>query len=252
MSLNRLMLRIATVSALSNFNAAPWPTIAGPHIFDSKIEPIEDFALDAAYPICVVYTDYDKNGPWHHTFAETKAEDRTCTITIEILVAQISEHEDGYAISSPITDSELEMSLDIFERQIWDALRADNPAAECFRRIAFKVEDTISRRGTTTDGGQKVAARQITYECHVLRDPAAPGVPPYIAAFLDELEVRGEYGDRVQAIRDMYETGTGLTDWDLLIRAMGWSELTANTIGITRDIASPPVIPPTITYTPAP
>lgn len=249
MSLNRLVARIAAVSALNNYNAAPWPTIAGPHVYDSKIEPVEDFSLDVAFPVCVVYTDYDRNGPWHHTFAENKSEERMVTFTFEILVAQISEDEDGYVMASPITDSELEMSLDIFEKQLWNALAADNLAADCFRKLCYKVNDVISRRGTTTDGGQKLAARQITYECVMSRDPATPIVPDNVSAFLTQLETVGEYKDRVQAIKDMYETNSGITDWDAMIRYMGWAETDAGLIGFERNPVTSSVSPPTITYT---
>ena len=159
MNLDRLVVRLAAVSALNNFLQPPFPTLAGDKIFDSRIEAVEDFKTKVMFPIAVVYTDYDKN---HWAHQSLNNEDRLLTATFEILIAQISEipDEGGFLVERPNTDSELETSLDIFEMQIAEALRADNPAADCWRHLMYHYNEVTSRRGATTEGGQKLAARQ--------------------------------------------------------------------------------------------
>ena len=103
-------------------------------ISDSRIEPVEDWKHDVLLPLCVVYTDHDKDH-WYH--ASANLGDRTLTVTFELLIAQISDPEAGFVLEQPNTDSELETSLDIFELQISNALRADNAAANCWRHLCM-------------------------------------------------------------------------------------------------------------------
>jgi hypothetical protein len=63
MGLYRTALRLATLEALrpSGLLASdgPWPTLAGKHVFDSCIDPIEDLPVERATPVIVVYTEKD-------------------------------------------------------------------------------------------------------------------------------------------------------------------------------------------------
>lgn len=233
MNPDRLVARLAAVSALNNFMQVPWPTLAGDKIFDSRIEPVEDFKENVAFPVCVVYTDYDRDHWDHHTTVRT---DRLLTVTFELLIAQISEKTDdgSFVVSQPGTDSELEVSLDIFEIQIAEALRADNPAANCFRHLMHSYVNVISRRGATVEGGQKLAARQITVESKVPRGPANGLIAPAVAAFLDELEQHDDYEDRVPAIRALYQSPGSLTAAEQMMRAMGWSDEVAGKLCYRR------------------
>lgn len=232
MNPDRLVCRLAAVAALNNFMSAPWPTLAGDKIFDSRIEPVEDFKEDVVFPVCVVYTDYDRDHWVHHTSVKA---DRLLTVTFELLIAQITDvSEDGFTLGHPNTDSELETSLDIFEIQIERALRADNPAANCFRHLMNSYVNVISRRGATVEGGTKLAARQITLESKVPRGPANGVIAPTVAAFLDALEAHADYVDRVQPIRALYQDATGLTAAEQMLRAMGWPDDAASKLGYQR------------------
>lgn len=51
MSVYRSLARMAAVCALNNYLEEPWPTLAGPYIFDSKIEPVEDMKIDRVFPV---------------------------------------------------------------------------------------------------------------------------------------------------------------------------------------------------------
>ncbi|QPC87140.1 hypothetical protein GA830_10585 [Mesorhizobium sp. NBSH29] len=228
MNPDRLVVRLAAVSALNNFMQAPYPTLAGDKIFDSRIEPVEDFKEDVMFPVCVVYTDYDRDHWDHHT---SMKKDRLLTVTFELLIAQVTETDGGFTVNHPNTDSELETSLDIFELQIANAFKALNPAADCFRHLMNSYVGVISRRGATIEGGTKLAARQITVESKVTRGPTNGTMVPAVAAFLDELEMHNDFGDRVPAIRSLYTDASSLTASEQMMRSMGWPSAAAGLLG---------------------
>lgn len=214
MSINRLLARFAVVTALNNRMKAPWPTIAGPHIFDSKIEPVEDMMHDRAFPACVVYTDYDKDA-W--SFSKKMHQDRLMTITIEILVVQAEQvpgNGDTYQLECPITDSEIESSLDLFETQVYRALTAGNPASDLFTYLCHAYETVISRRGASVAGAQRLAARQITLELRTLRDFTTGEIPEPVQKFFDYIAEYPDYADRVDDVRQIMEAPKLLNEND--------------------------------------
>lgn len=232
MNLSRLVIRTSAIAALNNFRGPPWPTIAGSHIYDSRIEPTESAQPDVAFPICVVYTDYDKDHWDHHSLAHR---DRLLTVTFELLIAVVTQEEEGqYRVEYPLTDSELETSMDIFEAQVARALRANNPAADCWRHHMSGIVNIISRRGATVEGGQKLAARQITVESKVPRGPANGTVPLPVRTFLDRLKSYPDFAERVPAIEDMYAAEASLTEAERLLAVMGWSDMAAGMLGYQR------------------
>ncbi len=230
MSLNRLVLRTAIVTALNNFGIGPYPTLAGPHIYDSKIEPVDSVDRDVAYPMCVVYTDYDRNSVAH---AATLTGERTLTVTFELLIGILTKDEEtpNYTMNLPVTDSELEASLDIFEFQIFEALRADNAAANVFRTICYGPQQITSRRGATTEGGTKIAARQITYETNTLPESSLPVAPSWMRAFLDQLKVSDGFDGVAQQLLQFYDGNASAAEPDRIARTLGWSRDTYDRLG---------------------
>lgn len=249
MSINRVLTRMSVVTALNNFLAQPWPTLAGPNIFDSKIEPVEDMAGDRAFPCCVVYTDYDKD----HWNKGKKAQDgRFLTVTLELLIVQAAKVDnDGgqaaYQLDCPVTDSEIENSLDFLEAQIFRALGADNVSANCFNYLCASYENVISRRGASIEGGQRLAARQITLEMKANRDPVAGVIPGPVAEYLDRVETFGDFKDRVPEIRDFMIDGANDTDGQRAARTFGYTNRVLAAIGTPR-VPATAVLPPQITY----
>lgn len=210
--------------------------MAGAKIFNSRIEPVEDWKHDVLLPLCVVYTDHDKD---HWVHALTNFGDRTLAVTFELLIAQISpvssDPQAGFVLDQPNTDSELETSLDIFELQISNALRADNAAANCWRHLVYSYASVISRRGATAEAGAKLAARQITVEGLTPKGPTNGTIPPAIVAFLDELERHEDYADRVPGVRELYQAPGSLTAAEQLIRTMGWADEALTALGYRRQ-----------------
>lgn len=252
MSMNRLLARLAVVNALSNFKEAPWPTLAGSKIFDSKVEPVEDMKLEFAFPLCVVYTDYDKD---HWNYGKMIHRDRLMTITLEMLIvtAEAVIDENGnevlgeYQLDCPMTDSELETSLDAFEVQVFRALTSgENAASDLFMYLCPSYASIVSRRGATIEGGRKLAARQMTLEMKALRDPIEGNVPTAVDAFLTRLALVGDYAERVEEIRAMITAPAALSPVDRLRRGIGFSKATAQRLGLNPG--APVVLPPEITY----
>lgn len=230
MNPDRLVLRWAWVHALNNFSTAPFPTLAGNRIYDSKIEPAEDFKEDQVLPLCVVYTDYDR---YHWLHQSLNNRDRLLTVTLELLVAQITELPDdaGFSVQYPNTDPELEAALDLFEVQVARAFRANNAAAACVRHFMPAIHDIISRRGATVEGGYKLAARQITIEAKVPRGPTNGAIAPHVATFLDALEEFDDYKPLIADVRAAYASDAALTPSEQLIAAMGWTPTTGAMLG---------------------
>lgn len=224
MSLNRLLLRASAVAAIAGFWKEPWPTLAEHLIFDSKVEPIENMEVDVAYPVIVVYTDYDKNHVAHQDIMHTN---RTMTVTFELLMAVLTQAGDdtsaGYVLRTPYTDSQLEASLDVMESQLFAALRADNSAANCFRSIAYGMENVVSRRGATTEGGTKIAARQVTYEARVIQELARPILPIFAVDFLNELQLSDGMEAMASTVRSLYEASNSVDALERLRQTMGWT-----------------------------
>jgi hypothetical protein len=238
MSMTRLLARIAGVCALNNFGEAPYPTMAGEHIYDSKIEPIEDSKEDIVYPMCAIYTDYDKD---HWNYSGGTMKHRLMTVTIELIVVQFQLQKPPkgapasappvYEARYPLTDSELETSLDIFETQVFRALAAGNVASDLFSYLCPSYESAVSRRGASWEGGQRLAARQITLETKAVRDLASGKIPPQVEAFLTRLESFQDYADRVDDIREMMTAPADLSDNARLMQSIGWSSQVASILG---------------------
>lgn len=249
MSLNRTVARLAVVSALNNYMQEPWPTLAGPNIFDSKIEPVEDMATDRAFPCVVVYTDYDKD---HWNKGKMVHADRLLTVTLELLIVQAERMDEAgseiaYKLDCPATDSEIETSLDLLEVQILRALAAGTEASDAFNFIAPSYFAVISRRGATVEGGQRLAARQITMELKAARDFTSGTIPAEIATFLDRLEQHDDYRDRVDDIRSMFTAPAALPPGQRIMQAVGWTR------GMAERMAAPTgpqvILPGNLTYT---
>lgn len=245
MSLYRLVTRLAVVSALNNYMQRPFPTLVGPNVFDSKIEPVEDMAKDRAFPCCVVYTDYDKD---HWTKGSKVHSDRLLSLTFELLIVQAKQvqGQNAYKLSTPYTDSEIESTLDVLETQIYRALTAGTEASDAFNFLCPSYTNVISRRGSSTEGGHRLAARQVTLEMKALREPASGTIPAPIGALLDRLEAFSDYADRMPDIRAMLEDPAAYTDFERVMRTLGYTRDLTMRLGGAPDGAA--VLPPEISY----
>lgn len=245
MSLNRLIARLAVVHAFNNYMQEPWPTLAGPNIFDSKIEPVEEMKFDKVFPCVVVYTDYDKD---HWNKARAAHQDRLMSITLELLIVQSAQGDtpDTFKLNCPFTDSEIEMSLDILEVQIFRALSAGTEASDAFNYLCPGVQAVISRRGASVEGGERLAARQITLEMKALRDNVAGVIPPEVNAFLTKLEAHPDYADRIDDLRAIMTAPASDSAFQRAMNTFGYTRSLTSLLG--GSPAADAVLPPSIAY----
>lgn len=164
MSLERTALRIAAVMALSNGYQAPFPTMAGPMVFDSRIDALQIVAGDELVPIILVCTDdttginlSENNGgpPFEHE----------ATLSLDLSLGMKGEDPDDGSLAQMMqlrTEAELEVRLDFFEAQVVRLLTARGGVwgAE-FDKVARRITTFKSIRYIEADGNARIAARQI-------------------------------------------------------------------------------------------
>lgn len=166
MSLNRLLLRRMIVAMLKNGSEAPYPTLAGINVHDSKIDSLNT-KDDKAHPIISIYTDKDSG----FSYRPDEHEERNIEIIIELRIASVND--EGFAV--PATDVELEIKLDMLEQQIKNCiLNVANPFTEIFQNFVTAINGWNSNRIASNEGGLKFAARQIQFFATIADDEAPP------------------------------------------------------------------------------
>jgi hypothetical protein len=185
-ALSRLALRLATVEALKPYeafaladggDASGWPTLAGPNVRDSLIDPAEAKSIIETLPFCAVFTD-DASSELQGT-APDLADGTVETVMLGIEIMLPVRESDADSATIAPTDSRAEAMLDLLETQITRTLqraRMNSP----LRHVLLAVTGSTSRPWRDPDSGMKLTARRI------------------------------EMTARIRAEGDMPETGTGL------------------------------------------
>lgn len=194
MSLSRLALRLAAVEALKPAASVAdpdglFPTLAGPRIFDSRIDAIESLSdSEKGAPIAIVYTETTKSSPYDGS--KHRPDEHFVDLVIEALMAFRSEVEvtrpDGVAVTvggyeTPITDRESEALLDVHEaliRRVFDR-KASVASADLFFKVAMEVRSIDSEPLRDSDKTTRLAQRTIRFACKV---KAEAWPPPAISA----------------------------------------------------------------------
>ena len=177
MSLNRALLRIYTVAALTRQPTdAADITIAGDAVFDSRLDNIEFEKDSVELPIIAVYTDEDSaqlrdtgSGGVGGSYL------RTLILRIDIAIGSfqktVTPAGATISYSLPTTDSELEMMLDLFEAQVWRALMMPGRTiSDIWSSLIVRLDGWQSRPHRDQDGNNRLAARSITLHCTVNQD----------------------------------------------------------------------------------
>jgi hypothetical protein len=223
MSLARTALRVAATMALSNGYQAPFPTMAGDRVFDSRQDPIAGVNPGDLIPMLVINTDDDKGSSISNNNGGPPF-DHTVDLTILISLGMVGEaSEDGVPlpIEMPQTESELDAMLDSFEAQVKRVFRT--PITSWDRelaKVARRVISWQSMRFIDRESHIRLAARQIV--CSVmlpLEDDAqvlttagpantAPTVTPTLPAPLGPLltaiiDADGPYAESAQALQNL-------------------------------------------------
>lgn len=196
MSLARLALRLATYEALNPFatvSTGPWPTIAGPLVWDSRIDLIQaDEQIDKleGKPLLIVYTEEDISTPYGQG-TRYPPDEQIVTLVIEAMIAtkgQIElKQEDGSSkivgtLDAPITDRQHETLLDFIEAQVRRVLDTRNraPSAGLFAKVAMEIHRIESLPQRAVDHVTRVAARTIKLTVK-LKKEIWPALEPEVA-----------------------------------------------------------------------
>lgn len=244
MSITRTLLRIATQKALMN------ATLAGDAVFDSIIDPTDNRISDEdKRPVIAVYTDDHGNDQMQGR--GDYLQDGHLDLVIECIVAgravvQI-EGEDAAAVhlSVPNTDAGMEITLDILEAQVGQALLAGaGPWAQLWRDLCIAdVRSYMSRRGVSAEQGARFAVRQMTMSVDLLIDPdrgqSLDPLGPWARA-LDMMATDPNLTDVVAILRNELE-GDPLTDWRRAAARLGVNLPTISAIGLGPVGADDPV-----------
>ena len=183
--MNRAALRLATIAALTNGGAEPWPTMAGARVFDSRQDPVDMTGAQAMMPVIVVHSESDRQSRSLNGIAVSRTVDRRLDLRIEIALTPRAFDEAGVPLSLwPVVDADLEAMLDLFEYQVEVALFGAGPWALWWRGLAA-VTDTASSRYVIEIEQQNLrfAAREIVLaasipgECHPKAVIAGQTVP---------------------------------------------------------------------------
>lgn len=170
MSLARLAMRLAAARTLRG------ATLAGDRVFDSAVDPIDQKIAAERQPILIVYTDDHAIEVNTKDFAHGMA---SCALVIEAAIASrvempiVDGEGEESVIVMPHTDEGMELVLDMMEHQAIAALmRGRSQWAKVWGGLVPKVTRRQSRRGASTEGGTRFAARQITLTCDLIEPPS--------------------------------------------------------------------------------
>jgi hypothetical protein len=204
----RTALRFSTVAALQAGGTAPYPTIAGPEVFDSRRAPIEDIVPERGLPTILVRTLGDSRPYVVNGMAWPNASPaRTMELQIEygIAIAAMQTAEDGTVqrvTGWPEVDTQLEAQLDIFDYQVAAALFGFAPWALWWAGLWPKIN--VESRPVYEDadvGNVQLAARIMTVTCQVpderypkpvrSGDALNPGEHPRLTEVLSYIDANG-------------------------------------------------------------
>lgn len=175
MSLNRLALRLATVTALTNNGQEPFPTMAGRHVYDSRCDPLQLFGERDMQPAMTVFTDRDNFSALDRVDGFANGWRRDADISIEIAVFGMYEEEGVPLIGKPVIDVEVEALLDLFEQQVRNVLAGPSIWAQLWREITGGVAQLSSDRFPPDEQtGLRFAERVLQMTTGLAADCAPP------------------------------------------------------------------------------
>lgn len=193
MSLPRLATRVATVQALMN------RTYAGAAVRDSAIPPLDTLTKDERLPFIAIYTDDSEFAA--ETGRGLMSSGGKFSLVIEMAIsAQMQfEVENGQAVEAPgkpPTDAQMELLLDLMERQVKVALSdPDNEWGEMWRSLVAEVIAVKSMRGADSERGLRFAGRQLMIECKPYAEPPCGGaIGQLYTKFLAMLRASADQG----------------------------------------------------------
>ncbi len=237
MSLARLALRIVTARALKG------ATLAGTRVYDSAVEPIDLQVRDNREPFLVVLTDeHDRSV----TGRDLRHGTDTCELVIEIAVAarvpvDVPDVGATTEVIIPHTDAGMELVIDLVGHQITDTLMSGASVwSRLWQKFVMRATRIGSRRGASSEGGVRFAARQIVITTDLMADPVrGQALPGPWAELIAAMEADAELAGLAIVIRHAIEGDALLTDEAMVASLFAISAGTVNAMSLTpiRDLA---------------
>ena len=242
MSLTRLVMRLAAARALMD------RTLAGPRVFDSAVDPIDQTIAATRQPILVITTDEHAVETTGRLITSGVA---SCELVIEAAIAARVEvparggSGGEITIAIPHTDEGMELTLDMLEHQVTTALmRDDTTWARAWMGLVPRVTRRLSRRGASTENGVRFAARQIILTCDLVDTPetgtgiAQTGAWGIALAAMDADTALAPIAGMLRAEIE----GVPMTDWRRAAQALGIPLEVGDALGIgpVLDLADDP------------
>lgn len=164
----------------------PWPTLAGKYVYDSRIDPINDLAVNERRPILVVFTEEDNRDPGQKRGGPPYKSIVDLCLELSIAARIDTGNPDDYEAGIPQTDPELEASLDLLESQALFVLHY-GPTGALWRKLTGrKVTDINSLPHRTSEEGVRLAERTVRLKMHI-PDECFEAAPPAALTGLDRL-----------------------------------------------------------------
>jgi hypothetical protein len=230
----------ARLSAVAALRAGIWGDVK---VLDSDGSPLAQAVQASPTPYVVVFTD-DTDRSEVEGF-DLLAADGDMALVIEFgIAAAVPQATGGPVATIPATDAGREIGLDVMEHRIILALAHDTTSTwgEMFRTLATRfVGRVASKRGGSSEGGSRWAARQLLLHVELYPDPPF-GVPVRsdhpIRRFLEMAKSGDQDLRNAATLIESALDATALASWR---QVQGWLGLTEDAV---RGIGlGPPVIP---------
>lgn len=248
MSLVALAMRMSAVRAIES--AAIFPE---GRAFDSAFLPIDDMTEGGASPFVIASTETIVSSP---SGRDINSGDRTIDLILEIALTRpvkIDVPGEGGSVEIALveTDAGLEASIALLERQVLSCLfgRGGGAWGDLFRKLVSQIKETTSRRGVSSEDGNRFAARQLTFSIAAISEPPfgmeIDGASP-MAEFIALALADEETASLAAAIKHAIE-GKPL-DWpevytaSAVLGVLTEEEASAIGIALVEPEAEPPIV----------
>lgn len=177
--IGRTFLRICALealrpSALLGTPSPEWPTLASDFVFDSRLDPIDEFKDDTARFVVSIFTGDDEQS----RVAQSGPVLYESAVELLIVIAVIGRvrQDNAYVCGLAYSDLELEADLDLVEQQVWWALHFGS-SGSLFRKMAkMPFESWLSTVERSAEEGARMAMRTIKVKVP-LREQCYQGAP---------------------------------------------------------------------------
>lgn len=252
--LARLALRMAAIEALAPSDAieadGPFPTIAGPRVYDSRQAPIDGADDIEGQPILIVYTEMQDFRPY--ASGSTRPDYTQVQLIVEMMIASTGivtvqlpdgSTQDIGTLDAPIMEAKHEALLDLLEatvRRRLEAVYDASPEGQRFRAIAAgfaHVESVPARDDSRT---VRLAARTLTFHTKIKMDGwPDPSLNPATPTGLDALpEPLRSLAKALPASSPALETCASIAA--LLANPAALTPLSTIVVSTNADRSSPP------------